>query len=221
MWVRVRPKSKGSEALDLGVVFLENAYRSLAEEGRLGIVLSNSIASINKWSKVREWLMDRMRIVALFDLPANVFAETGVNTSILIAYKPKPSALQRLNKDGYSIFVRDIQRIGYERRTSKQNVFFNPVFKINEQTFEIDVDAAGNPMLDEEFTETLLDFRKWSLGQEEALQKLFVRSNECVTFVSQLKSLMTMFCPKHFAFRLGAMFALSPQWLRLGLITRR
>ena len=85
--------TKGSDALDLGVVFLENAYRSLKDDGRLGIVLSNSIASINKWTRVREWLMQRMRIVALFDLPANVFAETGVNTSILIAYKPKPAHL--------------------------------------------------------------------------------------------------------------------------------
>lgn len=104
--------TKGSDALDLGVVFLENAYRSLKDDGRFGIVLSNSIASINKWTRVREWLMQRMRIVALFDLPANVFAETGVNTSILIAYKPKPAALKRLNESGYSIFVHDIPARG-------------------------------------------------------------------------------------------------------------
>jgi type I restriction enzyme M protein len=170
-----KPKTRGSDGLDLGIVFLENAYRSLKENGRLGIVLSNSIASINKWSKVREWLMQRMRIIALFDLPANVFAETGVNTSILVAYKPKPVALRKLVESGYSIFVRDIHRVGYEKRTSKRNVFFNPVFKINEQTFEIAVDSAGNPLLDEEFTETLQAFRQWALGQEETLQKLFLR----------------------------------------------
>jgi type I restriction enzyme M protein len=170
-----KAKSKGSDALDLGVVFLENAYRSLKENGRLGIVLSNSIASINKWSKVREWLMQHMRIVALFDLPANVFAETGVNTSILVAYKPKPAALRKLNSDGYGIFVRDIHRVGYEKRTSKRNVFFNPLFKISEQTFEIDLDAFGSPILDEEFSETLSDFRQWVLSQEEVLQTLFIR----------------------------------------------
>ncbi len=170
-----KPKGKGSDALDLGIVFLENAYKSLKENGRLGIVLSNSIASINRWAKVREWLMQRMRMVAFFDLPANVFAETGVNTSILIAYKPKLSALKRLNEHGYSIFVRDIHRVGYEKRTSKRNVFFNPVFKINDQTFEIDVDTSGNPILDEEFSETLIEFRQWTLGQEEMLQKLFLR----------------------------------------------
>ena len=166
-------KTRGSDGLDLGIVFLENAYRSLKENGRLGIVLSNSIASINKWAKVREWLMQRMRIVALFDLPSNVFAETGVNTSILIAYKPKAGALKKLNDSGYSIFVRDVQRVGYEKRTSKRNVFFNPIFKINEQTFEIGVDSAGNPILDEEFTDTLNVFRQWTLAQEETLQKLF------------------------------------------------
>lgn len=174
---KAKQKSPGNEAIDLGVVFLENAYRCLKYNGRLGIVLSNSIASINKWSKVREWLMERMRIVALFDLPANVFAETGVNTSILIAYKPKPAALRKLNSQGYNIFVRDILRIGYERRTSKRNVFFNPIFKINDQTFEIDVDEYGTPLLDEEFSEILADFRKWSLQQEETLQKLFVRED--------------------------------------------
>src|SRR5207248_2108718 len=113
----------------------------------------------------------------LFDLPDNVFAETGVNTSIIVAYKPKRAELKRLLENGYSIFVRDIRRVGYEKRTSKRNVFFNPVFKINERTFEIDVDKDGNPRLDEEFTETLAEFRRWSLGQEERLQQLFIRED--------------------------------------------
>jgi len=172
-----KQKNAGSETIDLGVVFLENAYRSLKPNGRLGIVLSNSIASIGKWADIREWLMQRMRIVALFDLPANVFAETGVSTSIVIAYKPKPASLRKLTEDGYPIFVRDIHHVGYEKRTSKRNVFFNPIYKINEQTFEIQVDHYGNPVLHEEFGETLTGFRKWALGQEEALQKLFLQED--------------------------------------------
>lgn len=169
--------AKGSDALDLGIVFLENAYRCVKENGRFGIVLSNSIASINKWRRVREWLMQRMRIVALFDLPANVFAETGVNISILIAYKPEPTPLKRLNESGYSIFVRDIQRVGYEKRTSKRNVFFNPIYQIDETTFDILVNEQGEPVLDEEFTDTLAEFRQWSLGQEKTLQDLFFKES--------------------------------------------
>ena len=167
--------SKGSDSIDLGVVFLENAYQILKEGGRMGIVLSNSIASINRWARIREWLMDRMRLVAFFDLPANVFAETGVETSILIAYKPSPTELSRLNEQGYSIFVRDIQDVGYEKRTSKRNVFFNPSFKIDEGNFEILVDSEGNPVLEEEFSYALMEFKKWAIKQEDTLQKLFLR----------------------------------------------
>lgn len=166
--------SGGGNKIDLGVVFLENAYHCLKERGRLGIVLSNSIASINRWQEVREWLMERMRIVALFDLPPNVFAETGVNTTLIVVYKPTAQELKRLNEQGYSVLVRDIKNVGYEKRTSKRNVFFNPVYRIDETTFEIMTDDEGNPILEEDFTQTLTDFRQWVFGQEAALQKLFL-----------------------------------------------
>jgi len=162
-------------SIDLGVVFLENAYRILKEEGRLGIVLSNSIASTNRWIEVRKWIMERMRIVALFDLPSDVFAETGNNTSILIAYKPKVEELKRLNEFGYSVYAKDIKYVGYEKRSSKRNKFFNPIYKINEQTFNIQTDKEGNPVLEEDFTDTLKEFKQWALGQEETLQRLFLK----------------------------------------------
>jgi type I restriction enzyme M protein len=166
---------KAADSIDLGIVFLENAYRVLKDEGRFGIVLSNSIASINRWARVREWLLQRVRLVALFDLPANVFAETGVNTSIIVAYKPKLAELTRLNRDGYSIFVRDITRVGYEKRTSKRNVFFKRLYQIDDTSFETRVDENGEPLLDEEFSETLAEFKRWALGQEKTLQDLFLK----------------------------------------------
>jgi len=117
-----------------------------------------------------------MRVVALFDLPANVFAETGVNTTLIVAYKPKTlTALKKLGESDYSVFVRDIQRVGYEKRTSRRNVFFNPVYRMNETTFEVITNAEGNPVLDEDFTQTIAEFRQWALGQEETLQHLFLR----------------------------------------------
>lgn len=161
--------------IDLGLVFLENAYRILKENGRLGIVLSNSIASIDRWEKARTWLIERMRIVALFDLPANVFADTGVNATLLVAYKPSLSELKKLRKQGYSVFVKDIQRVGYEVRTSKRVKFFNPIYKIDEETFEVEADEEGRPRLDEEFTETVSEFGTWCLGQEKILQDIFIK----------------------------------------------
>lgn len=160
--------------IDLGLVFLENAYRVLRENGRLGIILSNSIASIDRWEIAREWLMQKMRVVALFDLPANVFADTGVNTTLVVAYKPSEKELAKLQKEDYSVFVKDIKNVGYEVRTSKRVKFFNQIYRINEETFEVEQDSEGNPLLDEEFTSTVEDFRKWCLSQEKTLQDLFI-----------------------------------------------
>ncbi|MDI6736108.1 MAG: N-6 DNA methylase [bacterium] len=161
--------------IDPGIVFLENAYRILKDNGRIGIVVSNSIASIDRWEKTRSWFMEKMRIVALFDLPANVFADAGVNTTLIVAYKPKESELKKLQESNYDIFVRDIKKVGYEIRTSKRVKHFNPIYKINEKTFDIEQDKEGNPLLDEEFTSTIKDFKEWCLGQEKILQDLFIK----------------------------------------------
>lgn len=165
-----------SSKIDLGLVFLENAYRILQENGRLGIVLSNSIASVESHRIARQWLMDKMRIVAIFDMPANVFAETGVNTSIIVAYKPSEKALKRLKEQNYEIFVRDIKKVGYEVKTAKRVKYFAPQYKIDYDTFETVIDREGNPVIDEDFTQTIEDFRQWCEGQETTLKKLFIQN---------------------------------------------
>lgn len=167
---------KQATKIDLGVIFLENAYRILKEGGRVGIVLSNSIASIDSHKIARQWLMDKMRIVAIFDLPANVFAETGVNTSIIVAYKPTADELEKLKEQNYQVFAKDIQRVGYEVKTNKRVKQFVPTYKIDYKTFEVQIDNGGNPMLDEDFTQTISDFKQWCISQEQVLQDMFIKA---------------------------------------------
>ncbi|RWY49080.1 HsdM family class I SAM-dependent methyltransferase [Mucilaginibacter gilvus] len=165
----------GGKKIDLGVVFLENAYRILKDNGRIGIVLSNSIASIDTHKEARKWLMKKMRIVAIFDLPANVFGETGVNTSVIVAYKPSDRDLKKLQEQNYQVFFRGIEKVGYEVKTSKRVKFFSPIYKINPINFETVIDDEGQVLLDEEFTDTIHDFKKWCNGQEKTLQDLFIK----------------------------------------------
>jgi type I restriction enzyme M protein len=166
----------GGKKIDLGIVFLENAYRLLKENGRMGIVLSNSIASIDTHKAARKWLMDRLRIVAVFDLPANVFAETGVNTSIIVAYKPKEKELKKLKEQNYQIFAKDIKKIGYEVKTKKRVKYFEPVYKVDYETFETVIDSEGRVVLEEDFTDTVQRFKEWCRGQEKVLQDLFIKT---------------------------------------------
>ena len=176
LWNLYGANGRSAKKIDKGVIFLENAYRILKDGGRMGIVLSNSIASIDAHKTARKWLLDKMRVVAIFDLPANVFAETGVNTSIIVAYKPTPKKLLALKSKNYEIFSRDIRKVGYEVRTVKRVKVFAPVYKVNYETFEIAIDEGGNALLDEDFTQTIMDFKSWCSTQESELQNLFIKA---------------------------------------------
>jgi type I restriction enzyme M protein len=167
-------EGKANDWIDLGVIFLENAYQVLKENGRLGIVLSNSLGSVNRWAEVRSWLYSKMRIVALFDLPANTFADTGVNTTIIVAYKPNEKELQDLQKADYEIFIRDIKKVGYDVKTVKRVKVYDPTFKIDEDDFQIQINDDGEPVQDEELSTIIEEFRIWCNSQEEALKDKFV-----------------------------------------------
>lgn len=160
--------------IDMGVIFLENAVRVLKENGRMAIVLSNSIASIDAHSEARKWLCENMRIVAIVDLPPNIFAEAGVSPTIIFAYKPPKKELEKLLKSNYQVFSREIKKVGYEVKTKNKVKYFETQYKINPVTFEKEINTDGTAMLDEEFTETVKKFKVWCNTQEDYLKKLFL-----------------------------------------------
>ena len=160
--------------IDMGVIFLENAVRVLKENGRMAIVLSNSIASIDAHSEARKWLCENMRIVAIVDLPPNIFAEAGVSPTIIFAYKPPKKELEKLLKSNYQVFSREIKKVGYEVKTKNKVKYFETQYKINPVTFEKEINTNGTAMLDEEFTETVKKFKVWCNTQEDSLKKLFL-----------------------------------------------
>lgn len=160
--------------IDLGLIFLENAVRILKENGRMAIVLSNSIASVDAYQFARQWLLKNVRVVACFDLPPNIFAEAGVAPTIIVAYKPSKERLNELIDGDYEIFVREVKKVGYEVHDINKVKTFVPQYKINSKTFEKDIYPDGSPMLDEEFTETVADFKKWANTQEKEIRELFL-----------------------------------------------
>ena len=160
--------------IDLGVIFLENAVRILKENGRMAIVLSNSIASIDAHKSARKWLCENMRITAIIDLPPNIFAEAGVSPTIIIAYKPSKEELEQLKANNYQVFSKEIKKVGYEVKTKNKVKCFETQYKLNPNTFEKEINEDGTAKLDEEFTETVREFKNWCNKQEETLIKLFL-----------------------------------------------
>lgn len=157
-------------SMDKGALFLENAVKSLKRGGRMAIVLSSSLASIEEWKNVRAWFMSKMRLVGVIDLPSGIFGETGVSTTILLAYKPNDLSI--LDTD-YKIFTREIDHVGYEIVTKDRMINFKPVFKINETTFDIEKNANGDNIVLEDITQTIIDFNDWLIGQEAECKGAF------------------------------------------------
>ena len=170
LYTKENPKA----GLDKGVVFLENAVRQIKEGGRFAIVLSNAILSNNTWPFVRQWVMKNVRVVALFDLPENVFAETGVNTTILVGYKPSKTQLEQLIKDDYAVFTRDIINVGYKKKTSKRTVRFDNDYKLDPDTFETITNDEGESVLNEDFSSIISEFKEWCANQEIDLKRKFL-----------------------------------------------
>lgn len=160
--------------IDLGVIFLENAVRILNTNGRMAIVLSNSIASIDSHKEARRWLCENMRIVAIIDLPPNIFAEAGVSPTIIIAYKPAKEELENLKVNNYEVFSREIKKVGYEVKTKNKVKCFETQYKLNPISFEKEINDDGTAKLDEEFTETVSAFKQWCNRQEDTLKRCFL-----------------------------------------------
>ncbi|MBI4647599.1 MAG: hypothetical protein HY738_13685 [Bacteroidia bacterium] len=53
---------------------------------------------------------------------------------------------------------------------------FFPKYKVDINTFEILNGLDGEPLLDEDFTQTIFKFKKWCLGQENILQNIFIKT---------------------------------------------
>lgn len=153
--------------MDMGALFLENSVKLLKEGGRMAIILSNSLATIEEWVNVRKWFLSRMRLVATIDLPSNSFGETGVATTVLIAYKPKREEKQLL-EDDYSVFMANVNNLGYQVKTVNRVITFVPNFKRDLKTFEI-LDE-----IDEDFSNIIEDFHEFLLSQGPEVRNAFL-----------------------------------------------
>ena len=165
--IKGEPKS-----IDMGVIFLENAYKTLEQGGRMAIVLSNSIASIADWETVREWFISKMRIVALIDLPANTFGQTGVATTVIIAYKPRKNEQHILNED-YCVFVKEIEHVGYTVKEKNKVIDMPPNYLIDNQTYEIIRDKNGNKIVLSDFPELVNEFGKWLKANKFVYKEIY------------------------------------------------
>lgn len=122
-------------------LFIERCLQFLKPGGRLAIVLPDSILGNPGLGYIRQWLIERTRIIASVDLHEDTFQPgNGTQTSVLILQKKLEKERIAEQIDGkikpYNVFMTMIEKVGHDRRG-------NTLFKRDENGNEIWV--AENP----------------------------------------------------------------------------
>ena len=116
-------------------LFIERCLQFLKPGGRLAIVLPDSILGNPGLAHIRQWLLEKTRIVASVDLHVDTFQpRNGTQTSVLILQK---KTQEEINEERYTrkiafynIFMAMVEKVGHDRRG-------NTLFKRDEDGNEI------------------------------------------------------------------------------------
>ncbi|MCA0028279.1 MULTISPECIES: N-6 DNA methylase [unclassified Mesorhizobium] len=160
------------------ILFIERCYQLLRDGGRMAIVLPDAILGAPGLGYVRQWILEKFRLVASVDLHPDAFQpRNGTQTSVLLLQRKTQAELNREklqnSLNDYSIFMAQNLSVGHDKRGNK-------VFLRNEEGEEILIDtpdvielshtadgeATTKPMprqkiLDDDTPEIATAFRTW------------------------------------------------------------
>jgi len=131
------------------ILFIERCLDLLAEGGRMGIVLPDGVLSNSTLQYVRDYILDKAKILAIVSLPQSAFVPSGAGVKASLLFLEKNGTKQRKS---YPVFMSIAERIGY--------------------------DALGRPDKNE-LPEILKDYKAFSKGAKKfGTNSFIVPSNE-------------------------------------------
>jgi type I restriction enzyme M protein len=119
------------------VIFIEACYNFLKEGGKMAIVLPDGILGNPNNLPVREWILDKFKVLASIDLPVEAFLpQVGVQASLLFLQKKTETErqLSQENDEDYEVFMAIAEKLGKDRRG-------NPIYLRDDDGAEILVET--------------------------------------------------------------------------------
>lgn len=120
------------------VLFIEACYKYLKPGGKMAIVLPDGILGNPNTLPVREWILDKFKILASVDLAVEAFLpQVGVQASLLFLQKKTELERQLAQEadEDYEVFMAIAEKLGKDRRG-------NPIYLRDEdgaeQLFEVE-----------------------------------------------------------------------------------
>ena len=99
------------------ILFIERIWQFLKLGGKAGIILPDGILTNSSLQYVRDYILDKFKLLAVVSLPQTAFSHygAGVKTSIIFVEKWKDDKEKELElKSEYPIFMAKAQNIGYD-----------------------------------------------------------------------------------------------------------
>ncbi|MGV0752595.1 methylation-associated defense system DNA methyltransferase MAD2 [Empedobacter brevis] len=115
------------------VLFIEACYNFLKEGGKMAIVLPDGILGNPNTLPVREWILDKFKILASVDLAVEAFLpQVGVQASLLFLQKKSANErnIAHEGEEDYDVFMAIAEKLGKDRRG-------NPIYLRDEDGAEI------------------------------------------------------------------------------------
>lgn len=166
-------KKKWRTSQSTEVLFLERCYKYLNEEnGYLAIVVPDGILTNSTSQYVRDWLIEKFRILAIISLPQHTFShvKAGVKSSVLFLKKHPKDVTQKFGqtlKDVKAIVQKEKgldkdQRAERMLELYKEQIFhFIKDYKVLMVEVEnVGYDATGKKIAGSELPEVALKIRK-------------------------------------------------------------
>ncbi|HIT15143.1 MAG TPA: restriction endonuclease subunit M, partial [Candidatus Avimuribaculum pullicola] len=131
-------KNKWRTSQSTEVLFLERCYKYLNEEnGYLAIVVPDGILTNSSSQYVRDWLIEKFRILAVVSLPQHTFAhvKAGVKSSVLFLKKHPKALTQKLEQtlSDVKTIVRKEKGLDKEQRAERMlELYKERIFKYSE-----------------------------------------------------------------------------------------
>jgi type I restriction enzyme M protein len=115
------------------ILFVEACYNYLKPGGKMAIVLPDGILGNPNALRVREWILDKFKLLASVDLPVEAFLpNVGVQASLLFLQKKTQAEINiaLAGKEDYDVFMAIAETVGKDRRG-------NPIYLRDDDGAEI------------------------------------------------------------------------------------
>ena len=142
---------------EVGLLYVENCWRSLAPGGRAGILVPNGYLGnrSERYQTFRRWLFLNVRVAAVIGFPRFAFKKSGADVSAsALIFERRPQPLRDLSEaDDHPIHFGLIEKVGWDL----QSKYASPLYKRDPRTGIELRDAAGERIPDTDFEEARIE----------------------------------------------------------------